>query len=311
MKFKYLGKTKIRLSEIGLGTWKMEGREEEISSIRHSISLGVNLVDTAEMYGNEEAVGMAIRDSDAYIATKVSPNHFRRDLIIKSCKESIKRLGVDSIDLYQLHWPNPNIDIKETMSAMESLVDDGLVGNIGVSNFSLDELIEAQGAMKKYEIASNQIEGSVLVRDHIDELGSYCKKNKITLIAYSPLARGMIYSNSHAKMNAILDEIAKRRNKSISQIALNWLLSVDNLIAIPKASNVRHAIENANASGWNLNAKEISMINRTDDFIRPLSAQIKPVIRFAAPFMGAYTKINKIKSGRHLKSKTARSSKKK
>ena len=125
---KPLGRGGAKIPELGIGTWKMGGSpERETDAIRKAISIGMGLVDTAEMYGNERLVGEAVRGRKAFLATKVSPHHFRHDDVIRACRESLSKLGVESIDLYQLHWPNRSVDIAETMSAMEELMDTGLI----------------------------------------------------------------------------------------------------------------------------------------------------------------------------------------
>ena len=146
MMLRRLGGTSENIPELGIGTWKMgSSPETEIAAIRKAISLKMGLVDTAEMYGNERMVGRAIEGQKGlFIATKVSPHHFRHDDVIRACRESLSKLGVKAIDLYQLHWPNHSVPIRETMRAMEDLVDAGKIRHIGVSNFSIREFQEAQ-----------------------------------------------------------------------------------------------------------------------------------------------------------------------
>ena len=143
MEFKGLGTTGEQVPEIGLGTWLYKGGEE---TIRRAVDLGSNFIDTAESYGTEDDVGNAILEirHEVFLATKVSPNHFRYNHVIKAANDSLGRLRTDHIDLYQLHWHNSRIPIGETMSAMEKLVEEGKVRYIGVSNFSVAQLQEAQ-----------------------------------------------------------------------------------------------------------------------------------------------------------------------
>jgi len=156
MEFKGLGTTGEWVPEIGLGTWLYAGGEQPI---RRAIDLGAKLIDTAESYGNEEDIGKAILKyrNEVYLATKVSPEHFRHNDVIKAANHSLRRLRTDYIDLYQLHWPNPRIPIGETMSAMEDLVEAGKVRYIGVSNFSVSQLQEAEEAITRNKIVSNQV----------------------------------------------------------------------------------------------------------------------------------------------------------
>lgn len=175
--YKNLGKTNEKIPAIGLGTYGIGGYmhsdyskdKEAIELIRYAIEIGLNFIDTAEMYGSghtEELIGEAIMGlrEKVFIATKVSPSHFSYEEVIKACERSLKRLKTTYIDLYQLHWPNPSIPIKETMKAMEYLVDKGKIRYIGISNFSVEETKEAMEALSKYEIVSNQVEYSILER---------------------------------------------------------------------------------------------------------------------------------------------------
>lgn len=261
MLYRYLGKTKEKLSSIGIGTWKLGvDPEEETKAIQRGLSIGINFIDTAEMYNTESLVGAAARGSGAFIATKVSPDHFSREKVIKSCNASLERLGVKYIDLYQLHWPNPRIPISETMSAMEQLVKDGKIRYIGVSNFSIKELKEAQSALKDNVIVSNQIEYSMLVRSAEEDMLEYCRKEGISIIAYSPLARGAI-----AKQKELMDhlaEIGSRLGMNPFQVALAWTIRHDNVMAIPKAADIKHMEENAAAASKALSMKDVESINR-------------------------------------------------
>ncbi len=263
MEYKRLGKTGEKISAIGIGTWKMGVElKSEVEAIRAAIEKGVNLVDTAEMYGTEHIVREALDGYEGIlVATKVSPNHFHHDDLIRACNASLERLGIREIDLYQLHWPNNSIPIKETMQAMEELVKQGKIRHIGVSNFSVSELKEAQAALKGSEIVSNQVEYSVLVRDPEHGLLDYCKKERITLIAYSPLARGALFDKKYYELRKKLESIGSKYKKSASQVALNWLIRKEPVVAIPKASNADHAIENAEAASFKLSEQDLKEIN--------------------------------------------------
>src|SRR5919106_4216617 len=135
MELKQLGNTNVMVPEIGLGAWKYRGGVEPL---RHGLALGASLIDTAEIYGTEEIVGRAIQDrrEQVFLATKVSGSHLRHDDVLRAAEASLQRLHIDVIDLYQIHWPNQSVPLKETMRAMESLVDSGHIRYIGVSNFS-------------------------------------------------------------------------------------------------------------------------------------------------------------------------------
>ncbi len=230
--------------------------EEAVEALTLGLDLGMTLIDTAEMYGagrSEEVVSRAIEDrrEGVFVASKVSPQHFAYDDVLHSARMSLKRLGVKQMDLYQLHWPNTRIPISETMKAMEKLVRDRLVRHIGVSNFSVQQMGEAQAALSHEKIVSNQVEYSLVDRSIEEEIMPHCQKENITIIAYSPLGQGRI-SNGHGGPFKVLDEVARQTGKTRGQVALNWLLQHDSVVVIPKAINKTHVRENAQATRWKL-----------------------------------------------------------
>lgn len=272
MEFKRLGRTDVMISVIGMGTWGIGGfsapdykyDEMAVRALRRGIELGITLIDTAEMYGgghSEEVVGMAIKGlrEKVFIATKVWYTNLRYDDVLRSAEKSLRRLQIDTIDLYQVHWPNPHIPLSETMRAMERLVLDGKVRFIGVSNFSVKLMEEARAALSKIDIVSNQVEYSLLSREVEDDILPYCEKEDITLIAYSPLGRGNILNDPRSK---ILREVAKKYNKTLVQVALNWLIAKKPVVAIPKAINLSHVEENVNAAGWRLSDEDLELLSR-------------------------------------------------
>lgn len=215
----------------------------EVASLRRGIELGMNFIDTAERYSSgrsEELVGEAVKDrrEDVFIATKVAPPNLRYDDVVRACKASVKRLGISYVDLYQIHWPDPAVPIKETMTAMEKLVEDGLVRYIGISNFSVSEADAARAALARNEVASNQVEYALTNRGVEADILPYCAKEKITLIAYSPLARGKI-------PHSVPADILEKYGMTSAQAMLNWVTRDEAVVAIPKASSVEHQEENA------------------------------------------------------------------
>jgi diketogulonate reductase-like aldo/keto reductase len=257
MDYKQLGSTREKISEIGLGTWQYRGGVEPL---RLGISLGAIHVDTAEMYGTEETVGEAIANErkKVFLATKVSPSHIHHDDLLKAAEASLRRLDTDVLDLYMIHWPNSRIPIKESMGAMEELVKKGKIRHIGVSNFSVKELKDAQNALKSEKIVSNQVEYNLQNREIEEELVPYCKKEKITVVAYSPLARGNIVDENH-----VLDRIAEKNKKTSAQVILNFLTRENNVVAIPKANRSEHVEENCGASGWRLPNEDLHEIDES------------------------------------------------
>lgn len=264
MEHKELGATGVKLPEIGLGTWRYGGGLEPL---RRGISLGAFLIDTAEMYGTEEIVGEAVRGQreKVFIATKVSGNHLRYNETLRAAEASLKRLRTDYIDIYQIHWPDPAVPIAETMGAMETLVDQGKVKYIGVSNFYLRDLQQAQRSMAKYRIVSNQVKYNLFQRGIEEDTLPYCQHNHITVIAYSPLGKGELTSKPllrHRRSMSMLQKVARETGKTMAQVALNWCLSKPNVIAIPKTDRVERVIENCQASGWRLSQQQMEELNR-------------------------------------------------
>jgi diketogulonate reductase-like aldo/keto reductase len=250
MELKTLGSTRTTIPAIGFGTWRYTGG---VGPLRAAMDQGACLIDTAEIYGTEEVVGQAIqgRREQVFLATKVAPRNFRRRDLIAAADRSLSLLGTDHIDLYQLHWPNYAVPLQETMAAMEQLVDSGKVRFIGVSNFSVRYLKMAQAALSKYRIVSNQVRYSLIDRTVERNLLSYCEKNEITVIAFSPLGKSFPEMQA-ADSAGVLRSVCRETGKTEAQVALNWLVAKQNVVAIPKASTPAHAIEDYNASGWRL-----------------------------------------------------------
>jgi diketogulonate reductase-like aldo/keto reductase len=263
MELKQLGNTGVRVPEIGLGVWKYRGGVEPL---RRGIELGAFLIDTAEVYGTEDTVGQAVRGirDRAFIATKVSGSHLRYDDVLRAAEASLRRLDTNTIDLYQIHWPNSRIPIQETMRAMEALVDRGLVKYIGVSNFSVHELREAQAVLNKYPIVSNQVLYNLNSRDIERDLLPYGQKHHVTLIAYTPLDDGRLATKSRFRRSRgmqVLEQIAAQVQRTLAQVALNWCTSRPHVIAIPKSNSLARIEENCQASGWRLSQAQVQLLD--------------------------------------------------
>ncbi|NHI92476.1 MAG: aldo/keto reductase [Candidatus Lokiarchaeota archaeon] len=274
MKFKKLGKTNEKISVLGQGTWIQDTieKKEEVDyfnkwkqSLLKGIELGMTLIDTAEIYGegkSEEMVGSVIKESnrdDLFIATKVFSGNLKYDDCIKACIRSLGRLGIKTIDLYQIHWPNATISIEETMRAMEQLVKEGKIRYIGVSNFSEGGLEKAMEVMKTEEIVSHQIEYSPGLRRVERKIYPQCLKEGITLIAYSPLGSDGFQTLKTNKKET-LKELAKIYDASIYQVALKWLISKENVVAIPKARTLSHVIDNAKSADLEITEEDLATI---------------------------------------------------
>lgn len=263
MELKPLGGTDVMIPEIGLGVWRYSGGVEPL---RLGIELGASLIDTAEIYGTEDVVGQALKDlrERVFLATKVAADHLEHDAVLRAAEDSLRRLNTSVIDLYQIHWPNQSIPIHETMRAMETLVDRGLIRYIGVSNFSLPQLQAAQSVMNKYPIVSNQVLYNLNRREIERDLLPYCLTQRITLIAYTPLDDGRLavpsWSPQPWRMQA-LTQVAAYTQKTLAQVALNWCTSRPNVITIPKSNSAARIIENCQASGWRLSPEQIGFLD--------------------------------------------------
>lgn len=284
-----LGRSNSIVSVIGQGCSTFGFHEkEEIEAIHLGLDLGMTLIDTAEDYSyglSEKVIGKAIneRRDESFIATKVSPTNLSYDRLLKSAKKSLDRLKIDTIDLYQIHFPNPTVPIKETMKAMEKLVNEGYIQHIGVSNFSIDELKEAQTAMSKEEISSIQVPYNLLQRNIEIDLLPYCQKEHITVIAYSPLAAGKIISNQN------LSDIAANYIKSTSQVALNWVISKKDVVVIPRSSKLEHVKMNAGSCGWRLSSNDVKTIDLSfNEYVQTIQHPDKSIKNSVISFIHKY-----------------------
>ncbi len=282
MEFKQFGKDGPRISAIGMGTYYdplwiltgylgwQRGAAEKLGALKAGLELGMNLIDTAEVYRSEEIVGRAIRGmqrESLFIATKVMSNHLKANSVTKSLESSLKRLGTSYVDLYQIHWPSQTVPIAETLGAMEKLAELGKVRYIGVSNFSLKQMIEARAALKKLDLASTQMSYNLLDRKIEEDIIPYCRKEGLSILAYFPLAHGKL-----TKSEALL-KVAEAHGKTSSQVALNWLADKDSVFPIPRASTAAHVRENAGSVGWQLSEAEMVYL----ESLRP--PKVSPPVR--------------------------------
>lgn len=258
---------------MGIGTWGMGGKwernpsnkEESKSALKFALELGYRLIDAAEIYGDglcEEIVGAAVygrKRKEIFIISKVWKTHLKHDDVLRAAEGSLKRLKTDYIDLYLVHWPNPDVPLKETMSAMESLVDKGLIKNIGVSNFDVSLIEQAQQLLRHSKIAANQIEYNIAVRSAEKDVLPFCRANDIKVIAYRPLASGAL---SRAQ-NGIMEDLSRKYNKTPAQIALNWIIC-QRIVAVPGAAKSEHVAENYGALGWKLEDKDIWLLDKAE-----------------------------------------------
>lgn len=302
-----LGKDGPLVAPVGVGMWQASGKSwgadvsdtKCVAAMVRAQELGLNLIDTAEAYGeghSEEVVGRALRKMDkdeTVVATKVIGGHLRYDDVIRACEGSLKRLGIRTIDLYQVHWPDPwdQVPLKHTMRALEKLQRDGKIHHIGVSNFAVRDLKEAAEHLSRSTIVSNQVQYSLVHRAVEDEVLPYCKREGIGIIPWSPLAKGLVtgkYSMKRlpkdpirkemgfftlhnmrevAPLVGLLKSIGKRYRKTPAQVALQWLVA-QGTVPIPGVKTPEQVDENAGSVGWRLRSEEVAQIRNTAEAMK-------------------------------------------
>lgn len=263
------GWTGVKVPVIGMGTWMIEGPQEvesrAIEALRLGLDLGLTHIDTAEMYDNgrvEELVAEAIHDrrEEVFLASKVLPSNASYKGTLRACRQSLKRLKTEWLDLYLLHWPG-SYPIRETMRAMEKLVEDGMIRFIGVSNFDVDQLDAAEKALSKHRLACNQVLYHLGYRGIERHILPYCAKRGIAVVGYSPFGHGS-FPPPQSTGGRLLAEIAKRHGRTPRQVALNFLTRHPSIITIPKAGRPEHVRENSGGAGWELTADDLTGIDR-------------------------------------------------
>jgi diketogulonate reductase-like aldo/keto reductase len=236
---------------LGQGTWNMgedpAQRGAEVAALRLGLDLGMSLIDTAEMYGEggaEEVVGEAIagRRDEVYLVSKVYPHNASRAGVLAACERSLKRLEVDCIDLYLLHWRG-SVPLAETLEAFARLREQGKIRDYGVSNFDLDDMQEAVGLTGGDVVATDQVLYNLAQRGIEWDLLPWCRARGMPVMAYSPL------ESSPSEQAAMLGrpqirEVARRHGATPAQVALAWLLRQDGVVAIPKAVRLAHVRAN-------------------------------------------------------------------
>jgi diketogulonate reductase-like aldo/keto reductase len=274
-----------RVPVLGQGTWRMgenaRAHKDEVGALRLGIELGMTLIDTAEMYGEggaEKVVADAIEDQRdrVFVVTKVYPLNASRTELPKACERSLKRLRIDAIDLYLLHWRERQTRLVETVDAFENLRAAGKIKCWGVSNFDLDDMNELWSVEKGtncaanqvlYNLANRQIEFDLLPLVHQLSTLNY----RPIVMAYSPVGHGRGLLE-----NATLTKIAERHGTTTSQIALAWVLRQPGMIAIPKATNEKHVRDNARSIETKLTSEDFAELDR--EFPAPKSKKPLPML---------------------------------
>lgn len=252
-----------KVPQLGQGTWNMgdssSKRAEETAALRRGIRLGLQVIDTAEMYGDgrsETLVGEAIRGirEQSYLVSKVLPSHASAEGVVIACEASLKRLGVDALDLYLLHWRG-RFALEETVKGFERLQQQGKIKEWGVSNFDVSDMQELFKVEGGSNCAANQVLYNPEYRGIEFDLLPWCEQNGVTVMAYSPVGQGGDLLRSE-----VLKKIAKAHHVSPAQVALAWCMRKQ-VLAIPKAGSVHHVEENAEATTLKLSSDDLSAID--------------------------------------------------
>jgi len=308
MEHRPLGTTGISVSVVGLGTWAMGATvetwghvddRESIAAIQQALDSGINLIDTAAIYGlghSEEIVGKAIqgRRDDVVLATKcgmlfpddpkmLPARCLTKESVLRECDASLRRLRTDVIDLYQCHWPDPNTPIRETMEAMRLLLDQGKIRAVGMSNFSCEEIAAAR---EFGPVACLQPPLSMIHLRSANDLLPYCLEHEMGVICYSPLAKGLLTGKfkegsklegirlrdadyigtrfrEHLRLLDELRPIANRCGKSLAQLAVNWAIRQPGVTsALVGAKRSSQVVGNAGAAGWSPSPEDCASIDR-------------------------------------------------
>jgi diketogulonate reductase-like aldo/keto reductase len=258
----------VPVARLGQGTWAMgderAARREELAALRAGLDLGLQLIDTAEMYGDgraEELVAEAIagRREETYVVSKVLPRNASRRGTIDACKRSLKRLNTDYLDLYLLHWRESR-PLGETLDAFVALRDEGLIRHFGVSNCDRDDLEEARALPGGDGVVANQILYNLQRRGSEWELQPWCAEHGVSIMAYTPL--GNAGRDQRAILgNASVKTIAARHGATPAQTALAWLLQRENVVTIPKAGTEQHVRENRRALDLKLSPADLAELD--------------------------------------------------
>lgn len=243
-----------RIPLLGLGTWDLRGRTCT-RIVEQALRLGYRHIDTAQLYENEREVGEGLRSSgirrdDVFITTKIWPSHFSPPELERAAKDRLVRLRLTDVDLLLLHWPNPRIPLAETLGALCKVKQEGLARHIGVSNFTVSMLDEAN-SLTTEPLVCNQIE----VHPFLDQskVIAACRRHGMAVVAYSPIARG------EAKNDAVLARIGRAHKKTAAQVCLRYLVQQD-IVVIPRTSKLDRLVENAALFDFALSDAEMAEI---------------------------------------------------
>jgi diketogulonate reductase-like aldo/keto reductase len=268
MEKRQFGPTQREVAVVGQGTWYIESknRASAIAALRQGLDLGMNHIDTAEMYGSgaaEEIVGEAIagRREEVFLVSKVLPENASRNGTIQACENSLARLRTDWLDCYLLHWRGSH-PLEDTIAAFEQLQQAGKIRSWGVSNFDAPDLEEAWNIAGEGRLACNQVLYHLGERAIEHAIIPWCEKHSVAVVAYSPFGNGN-FPGPRTPGGRVLQEIADKHGATPRQVALRFLLRWPALFTVPKASQSEHSRENAGAGDVRLDSLELSLIDET------------------------------------------------
>lgn len=266
----------VTVPKVGFGTWRIGGDSYadpkldsvSLTALRTALEVGYTHFDTAEGYAaghSEELVGRAVRETNTkreelFITTKISPEHLQYEQVFTSCENSLRRLNMDYVDLYLIHWPRIGMKLEETFRALNKLVRDGKVRHLGVSNFNLKQLKQAQ-SFSETPILTDQVPYRLPDRSYVENgVLEYCQQNDVLLTAYSPVKFRNLPVNQTLRAIAEAHGSATSRVTSF-QIALAWLVAQPRVITIPMSLNPQHIKENFEAADIELTKEEFKTLS--------------------------------------------------
>ncbi|MCD2518645.1 2,5-didehydrogluconate reductase DkgB [Massilia sp. G4R7] len=263
----------MNMPQLGLGTFRLQGRQA-VDSVATGLELGYRHIDTAQIYGNEEDVGAALAAShvaraDVFVTTKIWTANLAGDLVAPSLEESLRKLGLEQVDLTLVHWPSPGhaVPVRETMEALLAAREAGLTAAIGISNFPVSLMVEAIDAVGSHNIATNQVELHPYLQNR--RVAAFARETGIHVTAYMPLAYGKVMDDP------VIKSIAARHGATAAQVTLAWLLAKDYAV-IPSSTKRANLASNLAASRLQLNADDIAALDALDRGERLVSPEFAP-----------------------------------
>jgi diketogulonate reductase-like aldo/keto reductase len=259
------GKSGALVPVLGQGTWQVTSHQDVVATLRRGLDLGMTHIDTAELYTGAERVVAKVIDGhrdEVYLVSKVMPENATRVGTVAACEQSLRRLRTDHLDCYLLHWNGGIHPIAACMDGMRDLVEAGKIRSVGVSNFDVREMEEAQEALGDIPLTCNQVRYNLGDRVIERDVLPWCAARGVAVVGYSPFNVGDFYMPGSREWST-LERIGQQYDATVRQVVLAFLTREPAAFAIPKASSLRHVEENAGGQGIELNAEDNAVINAT------------------------------------------------